>query len=324
MKPGVLLFNLGGPEKIGDVKPFLVNLFSDPEIIPVPFAKILQKPLAHFIASRRQKMSEGYYRAIGGGSPLLKITRAQAESLEASLKEDYPNLKTYTAMRYWKPSVKDALEEIRKDGITDLVLLPLYPQRSKATMDSSYGDFYRVMPSANSIKLHPIYEWYHHPKYIEAFTENIQREIDALPEKYKNKFHLIFSAHSLPVKWILEGDPYEKQIHETCHLMLKNLRGVQRWHLSYQSRTKYLKWLEPSTLDLFKKLSSDTDHALILVPLSFVSDHVETLYEIDILYQKEAKALGYPYVKRVESLNTQPTFIAALKDLVLNELRGAS
>ena len=246
MKLGVLFLNLGGPRNLGEVEPFLFRLFSDPDTLPVPFSKWLQKPVAKLISKGRLKKSQGYYRAIGGGSPLLDITQKQAEGVRQDLSKTYSDVSVYTAMRYGWPSSDEVWPKICKDQITDVVVLPLYPQYSMATTGSSFEDLKRAMGSPK-IRVYWVGEWYSHPLYIEAFADLIQQSIDALPASSKTNFDLVFSAHSLPLKFIQKGDPYEVQIKATARLLLEKLNGVQNWHLSYQSKTGPIRWLEPST-----------------------------------------------------------------------------
>ncbi len=351
MKLGVLLLNLGGASSLDEVEPFLVELFSDPDIIqiplPVPFSRWLQKPLARFIAKKRKKLSQSYYRAIGGGSPLLEITQRQARALEEILRRRFATpqddiVKVYVGMRYSKPSILDAWNAAKGDGCETIVALPLYPQYSVATTSSSFKEVASHVAEKNGaqpssrgpnltdprdLKLHYIQDWYSHPLYIEAMTNKINASLNRLPIQFQNNFHLIFSAHSLPLKMIQSGDPYERQIKETVQLILNKLPNIKSWHLSYQSKAGPMKWLEPSTWDLMKDLAARNRNethkrALVMVPISFVSDHVETLYEMDIYYKKHSEQLGFPYFCRSESLNTDPLFISALGDVVTKCLLG--
>src|SRR3989338_1539666 len=340
MKLGVLLLNLGGPSSLEDVEPFLVALFSDPDTLPVPFSKWLQKPVAKAMAKLRKPLSQKYYRAIGGGSPLKKITSEQAQDLEEKLNSPhawghFEQARVFVGMQYSKPSIEDAWNEIVHSGRTHLVVLPLYPQCSVATTGASIKKLKEVVQkNPYAVKQSLISSWYDHPLYLEALVEKINVAIHTLPKAYVHNFDLVFSAHSLPMKLIEKGDPYEEQTKKTVELILKKCvipneptRGevrdltVPSWHLCYQSRTGPIRWLGPSTLATLKNLARQKEkRALIVVPISFVSDHVETHYEIDILYKKEAQKLGFPYFARVESLNTSPKFMAALEDLVVRQI----
>ncbi len=319
MRLGVLLLNLGGPSSLRDVQPFLYRLFSDSDIIPVPFERVFQKPVAYFISVLRNKKSWGYYSAIGGRSPLLEITRLQASTLEERLQHRFKDAKVYIAMRYSQPDTESVWPEITRDKISNLIVLPLYPQYSMATTGSSYKELKKVMKS-ESLKESFITHWHTHPVDIDRWAQLIQSTIAKLPIQHQKDFILLFSAHSLPMKLIQRGDPYEKQIHETMDLILSKFDPRPYAYLSYQSKAGPIRWLEPSTLDLLKNLSKYQKKALIVVPISFVSDHVETLYEIDILYKTVAEKLGFPYFIRVPAFNASPSLIDVLEDLVVRHL----
>ena len=327
MKLGVLLLNLGGPACLGDVEPFLFNLFSDPDTLPVPFSRWLQKPVARIIAKMRKPLSQRYYRAIGGGSPLIKITLEQAQALEEKLKFShalghFEEIRVFVGMQYSTPTIEEAWNAIVQSGRTHLVILPLYPQCAIATTGASIKKLKEVVQkNPYGVRQRLISSWYDHPLYSEAYADKIQSAIHALPQAFRSNFDLVFSAHSLPMKFIERGDVYEEQTQKTVELILKKLGPVSFWHLCYQSRTGPIRWLGPSTLHTLKTLSQRKEkRALVMVPISFVSDHVETLYEMDILYKKESQKLGFPYFVRVESLNTSPKFISALEDLVVRSL----
>ncbi|OGP04472.1 MAG: ferrochelatase [Deltaproteobacteria bacterium GWA2_38_16] len=343
MKLAVLFLNLGGPASLKEVRPFLVNLFSDPDVLPLPF---FQKPLAQLIAFQRKRRSQSYYRAIGGGSPLQRITQDQAKILEEKLKERFSEVKVYVAMRYSKPTTEEAWEQIIQDQMTHLLILPLYPQCSMTTTVSSIKELRAVM-AKKPYSLEQkwlIHSWFDHPLYIDVWAKKISLTLQRLPSEYhQGKVDVVFSAHSIPVKYVEKGDVYQDQIKDTVRKIIKKLshpekashperlvrrsfseggsEGSIQWYLSYQSKLGPIAWLEPSTLGLLKTLSKQNPkRAIVMVPISFVSDHVETLYEIDILYKKEAQKLGIPYFTRVESLNTAPEFITVLEDLVVKRV----
>jgi ferrochelatase len=339
---GVILLNLGGPDSLDAVKPFLYNLFSDREIIRLgpPF---LQKPIASLIANLRAKNTKAAYSLIGGKSPILDITTAQAKALEASLnsspdahRSSLP-FKVYIGMRYWHPFTEDSVRQMRDDGIKKIIALSLYPHYSIATTGSSLDHFKRSLIKAykqdkskcvtkcdkSSCKIvcqpvtaHCITSWSDHPLYIDALVENIRQGIS----QFAQKPPVLFSAHSLPQRFIEEGDPYVNEIKGTIGAITKKL-DIQ-WHLSYQSKSGPVKWLEPSTDHMLHELASKGVKDLLVVPISFVSDHIETLYEIDILYKDMADKLGIN-LKRTESLNTSPKFIEALADMVVSKAKKA-
>jgi ferrochelatase len=309
---GVLLLNLGGPDSLKAVKPFLYNLFSDRTIIKLgpPF---LQRPIAAFIATTRAGKTRAMYSLIGGKSPILDITKAQAAELEEVLNSgatpEDKAYRVYIGMRYWHPFIEDAVKQMHRDGIKNVIALGLYPHYSIATTGSSVEKLKDIMKNYPSLSLRCIESWYDHPLYIEAVVEQINNGL----AQFKGKPDVLFSAHSLPQQFIDDGDPYLKEIEGTIASITKKI-GV-RSHLSFQSKSGPVKWLKPSTEHMLGELARKGVKDLLVVPISFVSDHIETLYEIDILYKDMATGLGIN-LKRTESLNTSPTFIKALAEIV--------
>ncbi len=307
IKKGVILLNLGGPDRLEAVQPFLYNLFSDRDIIKLgPF--FLQRPIALLISLLRSKKSKRSYRLIGGFSPLRVITSAQADALRERLKEKgYP---VYIGMRYWHPLIEDTVKEMKAQGITHILAIPLYPHYSIATSGSALNHLKRCLKESG-IFFKSVNSWPDNPYYIKALRENIKKALERLKEP--EKAHIIFSAHSLPVSFIEKGDPYVKELMITIKEVMKEI--TLPWHLSYQSKSGPVKWLSPSTEEKLKELSSMDIKEVLLVPISFVSDHIETLYEIDIYYREIAEKLGIR-LTRTESLNTNPLFIETLYDIV--------
>jgi ferrochelatase len=308
-KRAVLLLQMGGPDSIDAVEPFLLNLFSDREIIKIGPAW-LQPVIARLIVKRRARHVEENYRQIGGSSPLRRLTEEQAANLENELGDGY---RCFVAMRYWHPSTIEALAEIKKAGISDITAVSLYPHYSKATTGSSIKELKRVLTEAKvDFTVQYIDSFYNNPLYIEALQDRIREGL--------SQFHpladveLLFSAHSLPISFIQEGDPYLEQIQESVKLVMKSF-DLQH-HLSFQSKAGPVKWLEPSTDEMLKSLAQNGSKNILVVPLSFVSDHIETLHEIDIEYAKKAWELGIARFERVPSLNSSPKFIRCLADLV--------
>ncbi len=356
---GVLLLNLGGPDSLQAIKPFLYNLFSDREIIRLG-PSFLQKPVAWLISCLHSKKTEKMYSLIGGKSPILDITKAQAEALEEALnrkseigsqKSDNSSLiprpsslsfKVYIGMRYWRPFIKDAVQEVLKDGIKHLIVLSLYPHYSKATTGSSISEFKRVISGVRDqgfeVKIQYIEHWFDFPPYIDSLTESISNgisEFDSEPAcPVDRPVELLYSAHSVPETFIKGGDPYLKHIKATITAINSSLPGLAprsgagvtrhsslvRWHLSFQSKSGPVRWLQPSTDEVIIKLAEIGCKNLLVVPISFVSDHIETLYEIDILYKGLAEKHGIN-LKRCQSLNTSEKFITALKALVLMKIK---
>ena len=309
-KIGVVLLNLGGPEKLEDVEPFLFNLFSDRKIIRLgPW--FMQKFIARRIARKRAPTSMESYRLIGGGSPLAKTTSAQGEALAEKLSA-HGDFRVSMAMRYWPPYAAETLAELSGQGITRLVALTLYPHYSIATTGSSVDDLKEVIArSGIDLDLAVIEAWPDQPDYIDCLVENIKTGLRQFGEE---PVELVYSAHSLPVKFIQEGDPYLEHMDLTIKA-IEEKTGVGG-HLCFQSRSGPVEWLAPSTPEMMKKLADGGCKNILMVPISFVSDHVETLYEIDIMYRDQAREMGMR-LERVESLNVQERFIQGLEKLVV-------
>ncbi len=319
---GVFLLNLGGPDSLGAVRPFLFNLFSDREIIRLG-PSFMQKPLAYLISSLRHKKTEGFYRQIGGRSPILEITTAQASALEESLNGSAQavspaRFRVFIGMRYWRPFIGDVVPAIAQEGIRRVIALGLYPQYSVATTGSSLSRL-QAAAAGLPLELHSVLSWYDHPLYLDALTERIREGLGRFTDNHSG-VHLLFSAHSLPKKFIDEGDPYADHIKATVAEVVRRIDVP--WSLCYQSRSGPVEWLEPSTERMIGELAAKGVRNLLVVPVSFVSDHIETLYEIDILYKSMARGLGMR-LERVESLNTFPLFIAALGDIVKRGIKEA-
>ncbi len=305
---GVVLLNLGGPGSLDEVEPFLLNLFSDRDIIRLgpPF---MQKFIARRIAAKRAPKSRESYRLIGGGSPLNRITSMLARDLEKKL-EDRGDFRVDMAMRYWQPRPAETLEKMEVGRLEGLVALTLYPHYSRATTGSSLDDLRRELGvMAPELELAVVRSWPDHPGYIRNLAERVKRAAAPLAPG----FSLIYSAHSLPQRFIAEGDPYVDDLKKTI-AVLEAQTGI-RGELCYQSRSGPVRWLAPSTPDLLTTLAAAGTRDVLILPISFVSDHVETLYEIDILYRDQARALGMS-LTRVESLNDAPDFVDTLADLV--------
>ena len=320
---GVLLLNLGGPDKLDDVGPFLFNLFSDPDIIRIPF-HFLQRPLAWFIATRRTQTSQENYRQIGGGSPLRHITEAQAQALQGQLQQKGQEAQVYVGMRYWHPFTEEAIARIKRDRIERLVILPLYPQFSISTSGSSFRLLQRIWvedPKLNQVEYTVIPSWYKSKGYLQSMAELIAQELAHSPNP--ESVHIFFSAHGVPRSYVEEaGDPYQQEIEECTALIIKTLNRPNPYTLAYQSRVGPVEWLRPYTEDAIKELGAQGVKDLLVVPISFVSEHIETLQEIDIEYREIAEHSGIHNFRRVPALNTHPVFIEAMADLVIDALKS--
>ena len=315
MKKGVLLFNLGGPENLQDVRPFLYNLFSDPEIIRIKNS-VLRKMLAWLIASTRQSKSRDLYRQIGGGSPLRRITEAQATALRGELRARSEDAGVYVGMRCWKPTIDEAVNQILKDGITRLVLLPLFPQFSVTTTGSCLKYFQALdkkLGLSAKMEIATVESWFDEPLYIEAMADLIREGLRGFSGL--EKVHLLYSAHSIPASYVEDGDPYLEQTKRTVDLVNAQLDKAYSFTLAFQSRVGPVKWLSPSTRDVLVQLGREGNTRVLVIPISFVSDHIETLQEIDIQYKELAAQSGIREFRRAASLNVHPKFIAALAAL---------
>lgn len=317
---GILLFNLGGPEKLEDVRPFLFNLFADPEIIKIP--TIFRVPLAAFIAVTRAPKSRGYYKKIGGGSPLRRDTEAQGRALEQALATRGIEAKSYVGMRAWRPFIDDAVDAMARDGVDEILVLPLYPQFSVSTTGSSTKELYRILRKRGGMRESPrryVTKWHDHPGYIDAVARRIEEQLPHFPDP--SNVHLLFTAHSIPVSYVERGDPYDRHTKETVRLVLERLGRPLDHTLAYQSKVGPVKWLEPSTDSQIEELGRRGIEQVLAIPISFVSDHIETLYEIDILYRDLAKEAGIAHFRRTAALGLEPGFIETLADIVEARLK---
>ncbi|MBW2659452.1 MAG: ferrochelatase [Deltaproteobacteria bacterium] len=309
-KRGIILLNMGGPGSQDDVAPFLFNLFSDREIIRLG-PGLLQKPIAWFISHRRAPKSRAIYAKIGGGSPLLNITLQQAAALQKMLEEkgDFP---VTVAMRYWQPFAEEAINRLLNQGVDSITAVTLYPHFSRATTGSSVNNLQKHLTQrAPRLPLNIINSYPTQPSYIKGLAENIMA---GLHEFDSDHVQIIYSAHSLPMSFVREGDPYVDHLKKTI-TAVEEITGLQG-RLCYQSRSGPVEWLSPSTPEMLKTLAEEECRNILAVPISFVSDHIETLYEINMLYREQAKKLGMR-LRPSPSLNTSPLFINCLKELVL-------
>ncbi len=312
---GVILLNMGGPDKLSSVRPFLYNLFSDRKIIRLG-PSFLQRPIAWFIARKRAPKSAACYEKIGGKSPLLEITRCQAKALERMLNESVSE-KAFLCepgMRYFSPRTPDVLRDMVKRGIKRFIALSMYPHYSLATSGTSIDDFKKALKGL-SIKDYQVIDSYpDHPLYVKALCECIKKGMEEIEDK--DNFQLVYSAHSLPKKMVDEGDPYVEHVKRTISA-IKRETGLNG-RLCFQSRSGPVEWLSPSTDELLLDLCKSGVGEILCVPISFVSDHIETLYEIDMLYGDLVKRNGARLI-RTPSLNESRTFIKALCELVLEK-----
>ena len=318
MKKAVILFNLGGPDKLENVEPFLFNLFNDPAILGVP--SIFRYPLAKLISKRRTPIAKNIYKEIGNKSPILELTQDQAKSLENNLSKK-GNYKCFVAMRCWHPRASDVIKKVREYNPEEIILLPLYPQFSASTSGSSINEWNDLCKKENyEIKTKTICCYPTESNFITSHVSLIKKILQNIEN---NNFKLIFSAHGLPERKIKKGDPYQWHVEETVkEIMLKFKNENLDYVISYQSRVGPMKWINPFTDAVIIKYSKEKK-GIVLIPVAFVSEHSETLVELDIEYKKLAEKNGCSFYKRVPALGIEENFIKGLTELILQqETRG--
>jgi len=316
---GVVLFQLGGPDTLAAIEPFLFNLFCDPDIIDFPFARLGRKPLAKLISTTRARKVQHHYATIGGGSPIRRFTERQALALEAELGRQGVEARCFVAMRYWHPFTREAIAQLQASQCDDVVLLPLYPQYSSTTTGSSLNEWQRLFH--DDIPVHRVGPFYRHPMYLDAVVEKVEEALTRFA--FPARAEIVFSAHSIPMSIVAKGDPYQRQIEETVRLLMERGRWPNRHRLCYQSKVGASKWLQPSLHRTLRDLADEKVREVCIVPVAFVSDHVETLGEIDHEGREEARRLGITHFEMTSGLNDSPKFIAALGQLVREALDKA-
>lgn len=308
MKTAIILFNLGGPDSLDAVKPFLFNLFNDKAIIGAP--NPIRWLLAKYISAKRAPIAREIYRQLGGKSPLLEQTQDQAAALEKLLGNDF---KVLIAMRYWHPFADQALQEAKEWGAERVILLPLYPQFSTTTTGSSLKQWHQLAADSfaetRTVCCYPV-----EPGLVRAMAARIRVEWDQAVGQGRPR--LLFSAHGLPQSIIDKGDPYQRQVEQTAAAVVAEL-GIADldWAICYQSRVGPAKWIGPSTEDELHRAAADKV-AVIVAPVAFVSEHSETLVELDIEYRHLAEKLGITAYFRAAAISSHPDFIKGLADLV--------
>lgn len=315
-KTAVVLFQLGGPDSIEAIEPFLYNLFQDPDIFKLPF----QKTLAKIISKRRAPKVAEEYELIGGKSPINEWTEIQRKLLEEELRKDLSQIDVITAMRYWHPLTEVAAKQVEEGNYDKVILLPLYPHYSISTIGSSFNEWKRKYKGDTS-KLIYINDFYKNEKYIKALNEKIDETLTRFPKEVQADVQIVFSAHGTPMSMVKNGDPYSGQICETVELVMKARNNSHDHHLCFQSKVGPVKWLEPATDKMIEELAEKGKKHLLIVPISFVSDHVETLFELDIEYREDADKSGIENYIVMKGLNDSPTFISALKEITINALK---
>ena len=316
MKTAVVMMNLGGPDSLDAIEPFLYNLFSDPDIFKIPIG---QKLFAKIISTRRAPKVAEEYRLIGGKSPINDWTEIQRKMLESKLKTYDENISVITAMRYWHPLTEEAVEEIQKGNFKKIILLPLYPHFSVSTTGSSFNEWDRHFESDGREVLR-IQNYHTNDFYIRALNERIDETILRFPAEIRKDIQLVFSAHGTPVSMVKKGDPYSKHILETVNKVMEGRNFSHPHHLCYQSKVGPVKWLTPATDTMIEELAEQGKKNLLIIPISFVSDHVETSFELDIEYRHVADENNIENYIVMKGLNDSKLFIDALYDETLKML----
>jgi ferrochelatase len=317
-KISVVLFQLGGPDSSAAVEPFLYNLFCDPDIIDFFGAWFARRPLARYIARNRAGVVREHYDAIGGHSPIRLLTERQARALESALSPHY-DAKCFIAMRYWHPLSAEAAAQVNAWGAPDIVLLPMYPQYSFATTSSSLKEWKRVFhPNGNAPRIRTVETFFDHPLYVQSVAEKISLALTHFDEP--DRAHIVFSAHGLPLSLIERGDPYARQVADTVKLVMQSGAWKNEHTLCFQSKVGRRKWLSPSLTDTIDALVRSGQKNLLIVPIAFVTEHIETLHEINIEAREQAHKLGVEQFEMMPAVGDSPTFISALADVVLRSL----
>lgn len=307
---------MGGPDSLESIEPFLYNLFQDPDIFKIPFG---QKVFAKFISKLRAPKVAEQYKQIGGKSPQNEHTEKQRKLLEESLRNANINADVHIAMRYWKPLTAETVKIVEQNNYSKIILLPLYPHFCSVTSGSSFNEWRRkYKDDYNNIV--EINNFYNKKKYIEAVNLRIDEALQSFPDTEKNNIELLFSVHSVPQSLINKGDPYQFQVLETIRSVMELRINSEKYHVSYQSKVGPVKWLAPATQDKIRELGENGIKNLLVVPISFVSDHIETLYELNIEYRKVAEENNIINYKVMTGLNDSSKFIELLHDLVLKEI----
>lgn len=315
---GVILLNLGSPETIDGIYPFLKNLFFDKNLITLSGWKVLRYIGAPLIAKLRTKKVIDAYKKIGGKSPLLKLTLQQAQSLEEKFLSEGFYAKVFVGMRYSPPFIKESLFSAINNGVKTIVAIPLYPQYSIGTTGSIKKEIERVIKDHKlKINFHFVERFYNNPAFIQSLVSTIKES--KLFSQDKNDFHILFTAHSIPLIYLKKRDPYQSEIEQTLKLVMKNFEAIN-YSLAYQSAVGPVKWLGPKVYDEILRLRKIGIKKILVVPLSFVSDNFETLYEIDYLDKNFALQNGIEEFERVKALNAHPLFIQSIFEIIKNIL----
>jgi ferrochelatase len=328
----IVLLQFGGPDSLDAVEPFLFNLFNDPDIFQLPLLKKewsarlgqrFQRFIAKTISARRAKVVREKYHEIGGKSPIVERTEEQVRTLQAFLDKHFPDVRTTVrlAARYWNPLTKETMASILRDGIKDVILLPLYPQFSVVNAGSSFNEWDReVKRQGATFNDRRVKEYYRNEKYIRSLNARIDEGLTRF-EHPENVF-LLFSAHGTPVDIVQRGDPYSIQIRETMELVMAQRKNDHPYMLSFQSKVGPKRWLTPSTTATITELGGKGITDMLVIPIAFVSDHIETLHELNIEERLTAERAGIKHYEVMQGLNDHPLFIECLADIAIQEIKA--
>jgi ferrochelatase len=314
----ILFLQLGGPDTLRDVPDFLYRLFSDPEVIRIRFAP-LRKAVAAAIALARKRASRALYASIGGGSPIRRLTDAQAAGTERILQDSGLSVAVRTAMTCSRPLVEEVVRDLAASGIRRFMAVPLYPQYSltttKGALDRARAAVARFAPGA---QLEEVGSWPTHPLFVQAHAGAIREAIAGFPDPRPESVHVLYSAHSIPAKLVTRGgDPYQQEVEQSVHAINAVLGERSGWSLAYQSKLGPVEWLGPATLDVILELGRRGEKQVLVVPIAFVTDHVETLYEVDQLFADQARRAGIPVFRRTPGLIDRTELLRALALMAL-------
>lgn len=318
---GVLLMQMGGPRSLAEVEPYIQTLFSDPNLVRLP-APIswFRGPLSRRVAKRRAPEVREQYEKIGGGSPNNDTTMAQAKALEVAL-EDAGDFRCYAAMTYTPPSTLESMRQGKKDGVTRWIAVSLFPQFSTASTGASLADLDKACAKVgvDPASVTRIVRWGSREDYLDAVAAMTNKALEQAKAAHSAPPHLVISAHGVPVSYVKSGDPYVEEVEASVAGLRQRLPADQVCTLAYQSRATPVKWVEPATIDTLKRLGHEGEKNLVVLPISFVNDHIETLFEIDMMLRDDALAAGVEHYTRVPVFNVDPQLTAILRSLVLEE-----
>ncbi|HOJ02442.1 MAG TPA: ferrochelatase [Bacteroidota bacterium] len=323
---GVILLNMGGPTSLDAVRPFLENLFLDKEIISFGPMEFARKPLARFIAKKRAEIVKENYAMIGGKSPIAELSRQQADALQDRLRAYYAGIvrvRVEVGFSYWHPFIAEAVQRLDEDGFREVFLMPLYPHYSKTTTGSCFKTWRGIQRTRGErrFRVQSVKSYHAHPDYLAAINQRIDEGLRRFPAEHRGGVTLLFSAHGTPVKLVEQGDPYSKQIRATVEEVMRLRTDALPYHLSFQSKVGPAKWLEPDTVKKTEELARRGVRDMLVVPVAFVTDHIETLHELNIELRHTAEQCGMRQFEVMPALNDSALYIDALARQIIERMQ---